>query len=161
MPESKTPTMWFNKELRHGRDLSHYAQQSQRLRLLKGRRERRTCAEASPVGGNSKRGADLTNPNRSCSCSPSCCNSYRRPELGGDVPFALLYLIEEKQVRLASAERVDPGGLTPTGIELGAGSNEQRSCPLGEAARTKSVQGVDDLADRFDTCRSLVMSFST
>ena len=71
-----------------------------------------------------------------------------------DIPFALLYLIEVdgKQARLASASGAHPGeAITPTIIELGAGSNEQPPWPLAEAARTESIQVVDDLAGRFGT----------
>jgi PAS domain S-box-containing protein len=72
-----------------------------------------------------------------------------------DIPFALLYLIApegRQQAQLASTVGVDCGGsFAPTLIELGVGSHTQQPWPLTEAARTESIQVIENLADRFGT----------
>ena len=69
-----------------------------------------------------------------------------------DVPFALLYLLEndQKHARLAGAAGVAEGGLaSPWTIEVGPEANDRQTWPVGICARTKTKQTVDNLAERF------------
>jgi PAS domain S-box-containing protein len=66
-----------------------------------------------------------------------------------DIPFALLYLVtpDGKEARLASAAGSAPGHhLAPSVIELDA---SHQPWPLGDVARTQSMQVVGNLQDRF------------
>jgi len=65
-----------------------------------------------------------------------------------DIPFALLYLIDDdaKQMRLAGAAGVSAGtSLSPLTINL----ERDQPWPLSHALQTKTAQTVDDLATRF------------
>jgi len=65
-----------------------------------------------------------------------------------DVPFALLYLIDQeaRQARLAGTT-AEPGALAPLQVSLDFESPQ--SWPLGEAVRTQSLQRVEDLSSCF------------
>jgi signal transduction histidine kinase/DNA-binding response OmpR family regulator len=65
-----------------------------------------------------------------------------------DVPFALLYLIDDdaKQMRLAGAAGIDAGTpLSPLTIDL----KSEQPWPLSITLRSETAQTVDDLAGRF------------
>ena len=69
-----------------------------------------------------------------------------------DFSFALLYLLEAdlQHARLVGAAGVAEGSLvSPRIIDIGQAANDPRGWPVGTTARTKTMQTVDDLAERF------------
>ena len=70
-----------------------------------------------------------------------------------DIPFALLYLLEDdgQRARLAGATGLPTGTpASPLVIELGADTGTGGVWPLADAVRTEAMQVIDDLAARCD-----------
>ena len=69
----------------------------------------------------------------------------------GDIPFALLYLLEAdgRRARLAGTTGVSPGVLPPT-VELAETETSSTAWPLAQVARTGRVARMDDLGARVD-----------
>ncbi len=92
------------------------------------------------------RAAQARSPEQACAAAAAILGDHDR-----DIPFALLYLIDEdgRGVRLAAATGVEPGEpACPRALRFGPGEPDV-PWPLQEAIRRQDVVTVEDLAGRF------------
>jgi len=78
-----------------------------------------------------------------------------------DVPFALLYLVEDdgREARLAAAAGLEMGGpASPLTVDLRSEGAGRAEWPLSAALRTESAQQIDGLAKRFGASLDLPQS---